>query len=104
MHFQIAEKSIIRIASQSDKMYRFNHTFRSKSKESHSFEREMSAESCSFNRDECHEECCNFSAPFSCRRNQDFQQKKKGRLKDQLSAVLSLKLKEKNFICGERCT
>jgi hypothetical protein len=95
MHFQIAGKSIIQIASQSDKMYRFNHTFRSKSKESHSSEREMSAESCSFNRDECHKECCNFSAPFSCRRNQDFQQKKKGQLKDQLSAILSLKLKER---------
>jgi hypothetical protein len=56
----------------------------------------MSAEICSFNQDECDEECCNFSAPFSCRRNQDFQQKMKGQLKDQLSAVLSLKLKERN--------
>jgi hypothetical protein len=37
MHFQIAGKSIIQIACQSDKMYRFNHTFQSKSKESHSF-------------------------------------------------------------------
>jgi hypothetical protein len=35
MDFQIAGEFIIQIDSQSDRMYRFNHTFRSKRKERH---------------------------------------------------------------------
>jgi hypothetical protein len=74
-------------------MYIFNHTLQSKRI---FFERERLAESWSFNRDECHEESCIFSPPFSCRRKKDFQQKKKGQLKVDLSTVLSPKLRDES--------